>query len=325
MAARRRVGVVLLIPEPARTEIQGLRRGLGDGARERIPPHLTLVPPVNVREDRIPDALAVLRAGASRVPDRLRLALGPPTTFLPDNPVLYLTVDGELDMLHALRDRVFSEPLERPLTWPFVPHVTIADDASPERIAAAVTALADLRLEVDFGAVHLLEERDRRWEPAAEARFGEPRVIGRGGLQTDLSTAGTLDAEAAAFARVEWERFDAEEYGQASAAEAPFAVVARRGGAVVGVASGELDRPNRAAHLGELLVGAGERSTGVGTHLLAAAEDIARQAGCRRLTVHADRATPAAGFYRARGFEDEAVLPSWKFGRDFVRLVRVLR
>ena len=30
-----------------------------------------------------------------------------------------------------LRDRVFREPLARTLTWPFVPHVTLAEEAPP--------------------------------------------------------------------------------------------------------------------------------------------------------------------------------------------------
>jgi hypothetical protein len=48
---RRRLGVVLLVPDPVRREIDGLRRALGAGSLGRVPAHLTLVPPVNVRED----------------------------------------------------------------------------------------------------------------------------------------------------------------------------------------------------------------------------------------------------------------------------------
>jgi 2'-5' RNA ligase len=143
-----------------------LRRALGDPALGRIPAHLTLVPPVNVRE--VKDAVAVLRRAAA--PSRpLRLELGPPATFLPDNPVVYLSVRGELDDLHALRDRVFKPPLERDLTWPFVPHVTLADEAPPERINAAVVALADYRAEATFTAVTLLQEGPGRvWTPIAD-------------------------------------------------------------------------------------------------------------------------------------------------------------
>lgn len=325
MASRRRLGVALLIPEPHRTEIQGLRRALGDGALERIPPHLTLVPPVNVREERLDDALRVLREAAGSLARPLRLALGPAATFLPDNPVTYLQVNGDVDALRTLRDRVFREPLERPLTWPFVPHITLADDASEERIASALTALADYTVGLEIRAVHLLEEQERRWHPIAEARIAPTATVGRGGLPLELSVSGVLDPQAAAFARSEWDRFDAAQYGEAAAASEPLVVVARREGGVAGIARGELHRHNRTAHLSELIVGAAERGTGVGAHLLTAVEAEARAAGCTRLTVHADPATPAAAFYRDRGFADEVALPAWKFGRDFVRLVRWLR
>src|SRR5687768_11841471 len=97
---RWRLGVALLVPPPARDEVDGLRRALGDPALPRIPAHLTLVPPVNVREEAVPDALHVLRDAAADTPASLRLTLGPPGTFLPDNPVLYLRVGGDLDALH---------------------------------------------------------------------------------------------------------------------------------------------------------------------------------------------------------------------------------
>lgn len=322
--ARRRLGVVLPIPAPASTEIDGLRRALGDGSLGRIPPHLTLVPPVNVREEAVPDALALLREAAAATPERLSLRLGPPISFLPVNPVLYLLVTGMVDEVRALRDRVFRPPLERELSWPYVPHVTVADQADEDRIADAMSALADFELDVDLGAVQILEERDRRWELMAEVRLGPVTVVARGGLELELSASAVLDDEAQRFARWEWDRFDAVEYRAAAAPAMPVAIAARRGGQVVGVARGEVNPHTRAAHLSELIVAAGERGTGVGGHLVAAVEAEARAAGCSRLTVHADPQTPAARFYRDRGFADEVVLPAWKFGRDFVRLVRAL-
>lgn len=322
--ARRRLGVVLPIPEPARSEIDGLRRALGDGALGRIPPHLTLVPPVNVREEQVPEALAVLRAAASATPHTLSVTLGPPLSFLPVNPVLYLLVSGMVDEVRALRDRVFRPPLERELSWPFVPHVTLADESDEDRIADAMSALSDYEIDVDLGVVQILEERDRRWEAMAEARFGPAPVVARGGLELAMSISAVLDDEAQRFARWEWDRFDAVEYRVAAGPAQPLAITARRSGTVVGVARGELNVHTAAAHLSELIVSAAERGTGVGGHLLAAVEAEARAAGCSRLTVHADPQTGAPAFYRDRGFVDEVVLPAWKFGRDFVRLVRVL-
>ena len=89
--------------------------------------------------------------------------------------MLYLSVHGELDDLHALRDRVFKPPLERDLTWPFVPHVTLADESTPARIEAALVALADYRAEVTFDRVHLLQEGPGRvWTPIAEGCPSHP-------------------------------------------------------------------------------------------------------------------------------------------------------
>lgn len=169
--SRRRLGVVLLLPEPAATEVDGLRRALGDGTLGRIPAHLTLVPPVNVREDDMHGALDLLRQAAAQT-GPLDLRLGPATTFQPATPVVYLGVGGDVAGLHALRGRVFHPPLERPVTLPFVPHVTLADDFDPDRIPAAVAALADYVVDVRFEAVHVLEEgRGRVWRPIAEAAF----------------------------------------------------------------------------------------------------------------------------------------------------------
>jgi 2'-5' RNA ligase len=168
---RRRLGVALLLPQPIATEVDGLRRALGDGALGRLPAHLTLVPPVNVAEDALPDALAVLRA-AARATRPLNLRLGPAATFDPVTPVVYLDVTGDVEPLHGLRDRLFAPPLERALTHPFVPHVTVADDMDPGRIPAAVAALADYVADVRVDAVYLLEEgRGRIWHPIAEAPF----------------------------------------------------------------------------------------------------------------------------------------------------------
>ena len=193
---RLRLGVALLVPPPLDREIEGLRRAVGDGSLGRIPAHLTLVPPVNVHVERMSEALAVLRAAAEDT-EPFSVELGPPGTFLPDTPVLHLAVQGEgVGELRALRDRVFRDPLARSLTWPFVPHVTLADEATPERIAAALEVLADYRVDVRFDRLHLLREgRGRVWEPIADAPFAPPTVVGRGGLPAELSLAGVVDPE----------------------------------------------------------------------------------------------------------------------------------
>lgn len=168
---RRRLAVAIVPPAPVALEIDALRRALGDSRVARIPAHITLVPPVNVTVDRFDDALHVLRGAAQQVrPFGLRL--GPPTTFLPATPVLYLSVSGDLDAFHELREYVFVEPLARPLVWPFVAHCTLLDGAAEERIESAMVALADATFDFHVGAVTLLEEAAGRvWRAIAEFDF----------------------------------------------------------------------------------------------------------------------------------------------------------
>lgn len=238
---RRRLGAVLLLPGPVAAEVDGLRRACGDGSLGRVPGHLTLVPPVNVREDDLPAALTRLRTAAASVRGPVEVTIGPPATFLPVNPVLHLEVGGPgLPAVHRLREKVFAYPLERPLTWPFVPHVTVADNAEPDRITAALVALADYTAPVRFDRVHLLEERpDRTWHPIADCPLGPADLVGRGGFEVELTTSDLLDPEAAGFLA-----------GHGAGPGAPPYVVARHRWAVIGVAhaSGLLVAPEHAGH-----------------------------------------------------------------------------
>ncbi|MEZ5143969.1 MAG: GNAT family N-acetyltransferase [Acidimicrobiales bacterium] len=294
-----RLGVALLVPAPTCHEIDGLRRALGEPFVERVPPHLTLVPPVNVRHDALGATMAVLREAASLV-GPVTVTLGPVIDFLPDNPTLFLRVGGEpaaIDALHRLRDAVFRPPLERRLTWPFVPHVTVHDDHPPEAIAGAEAALAGYRTTVTFGSVHLLEEQrhgesHRRWVPVAEVRLGPPPVVGRGGLPLTLHVSGLVDPEAGDFlTRERAGTREALEGGQAPEAPSaraddldalppgarPVVVTGVREGAVVGVARGWSGAGG--AELTELLVAADARGHGIGRHLAAAFDHEADGSG----------------------------------------------
>jgi 2'-5' RNA ligase len=313
-----RLGVALLLPEPLATEVDGLRRALGDGALGRMPPHITLVPPVNVRDDRLDDAFARLRdAAAASSP--FRVVLGPPATFHPVNPVVYLSVDGDLGALHDLRDRVFREPLARDLTWPFVPHVTLADELAEDRIPAAVAALADYRAEVSFDRVHLLQEGDvRTWTAVADAPLAPPSVIGRGGLPLELSFSQRLDPMVSAWVDDEWHRL----HDDLDPGRLPVAVTARRHGEVVGAAVGWADIADGVAFLRDLMVGAGVRGQGIGSHLLAAFESWAAERGCDMLRLRTEAGGAAERFYRHRGWEVELRLPEHRGGADYVQLRR---
>ena len=268
--ARRRLGVVLFVPPPYAGEVDGLRRACGDGMLDRVGPHLTLVPPVNVRADALGTALAVVRAAAGSS-GPLALSLGPVATFHPAAPVVYLAVSGPgLDALDRLRSAVFQAPLARPITHEFVPHVTVGDDLDESRIPAAVAALADYRADVVFEWVHVLEEhRDRVWRPIADVRLGPPVIVGRGGLPLELTPGTVVDPEASALV------------GDPAPAEpeaVPLVVTARREGRVVGVLQGWTARAS--GQVTSIVVAADAASDEVDRHLVAAARSAAADRGC---------------------------------------------
>jgi 2'-5' RNA ligase len=297
---RRRLGVALLLDPPVADAVDGLRRAVGDPSLGRIGPHVTLVPPVNVRTDELPAALAVVRRAAARQGGPLRLNLGPTASFLPDNPVLYLEVGGDLDALRTLRDDVFAPPLARPLSWPWVPHVTVADTGEPDRIAAAVRVLDRFAMVADIeGVVVLQEGRGRVWAPLADMAFGPPAVVGRGGLVLEITRGRLLDPEAR-------QMLDAAAV-TASDAEAskpdpparwlplsPVVVTGRREGQVV--AAGLAWRADDGGQVA-VVVAAGVRRQGIGGIMLAHLEAAVRAAGWDSPVLHAHG---PAGFYQAR-------------------------
>lgn len=242
------------------------------------------------------DALAVLRAAATETPPLIRVGLDGPATFLPHNPVLYLAVGGDVGAIGDLRARVFVEPLVRPLTWPFVPHVTLADDAPPAVLEAALVALAGYRESVEVDRVHLLEEvrvgGHRVWQPRADVVFGPPTVVGRGGpLALELARGSLIDPVVAAMLTAA----GAEEGAIGDEPGRRIVVTGRREGLVAGVAAAWLGPDG-----GRVCVWVvpDHRRQGVGGHLLAAVEAAVVGAGweCRQLLAVGG----PAEFYAAR-------------------------
>lgn len=262
--ARLRLGVALLLPMPVAAEVDGLRRALGDRSRERIPPHVTLVPPVNVRSQDLGRALAVLRSAAAATPPVVTVTLDPPTSFLPANPVVYLPVTAVA--VEALRRRVWEAPLTRTLSWPFVPHVTLADDIPPDRIAAAVAALASFTASVTFDRVSLLVEHrpGPQWRPLADAAFGPPAVVARGGpLAVTLDRSHQVDPEAQALLS----QSEVDLAVPPTVLRGPLVVTARREGEVVGVAAGWIGGDG---YQSSVFVAPAHRRQGIGRHLASA-------------------------------------------------------
>jgi 2'-5' RNA ligase len=172
---RRRFAVALVVPAPVSFEIDGLRRALGDRQLGRIDPHITLVPPINLHEEQVADALAVVQEAASQA-GPMTLAIGPLETFSASSPVRFLAVDPWQPVVD-LRRRCTAGVLDRPEKRPFHPHVTVdIAGGTTEGMDPAVELLRHYRAEVLIDRVTVLEHvqdlEHRRWETYLSYRFG---------------------------------------------------------------------------------------------------------------------------------------------------------
>jgi 2'-5' RNA ligase/GNAT superfamily N-acetyltransferase len=276
--------------------MDGLRRALGDPSLGRVMPHLTLVPPVNVRGADLGAALEVLRSAAAVQPGPLRLTAGPPSSFLPDNPVLFLEVGGDILSLRELRDDVFRPPLERKLSWPWVPHFTLADGIEERRIHAALTSLDRYTTVVDLDRVVLLEEdRGRIWKQLADVRLGPPVVVATGGLAIRITRSRIPDPVAIAAIEEEgaaapfwtaWQDLHRRPH--------PIVLTAHRGSQLLGTAA---LRRAPGGPVATVYVVSDHRGEGIGGHLLGRLESDALAAGWDLRLVSA---IGPAGFYESR-------------------------
>jgi len=308
-------------------EVDGLRRSLGARALGRIAPHVTLVPPVNVRDDELSEALDVARRAAEAA-GPVRLELGPVATFWPETPVIYLSVGGDLGSLEPLRAALFTGPLdvpkERTGRRPFVPHVTLDQRIASARLRAAMAALADYRAEVTVERLTVLEhdETTRTWSPLASYALARPRVAGRGGLEVTLSVAGVMPPDVAEWVDRRWSEYSLERYGGSYRPDEPVVLVARVAESIVGVS--EADLRGLTMRVRRLIVAPEWRSSGVGGQLLRETERLARQHGCRRVRLETLAGGDAERFYARFGYVVVARLPAWREERDFVVMERLL-
>lgn len=299
--ARRRLAVALLCPPALAAEVDVLRRAVGVAEPFAVLPHLTLVPPVNVAEDRFVDALGVLRAAAGSV-GPFDLVVGPAATFAPDTPTLHLSVraaPSDAERLVELRTLLRTGPFDRPDAWPFVPHVTLAeslpDGPGGAGLDAAVAVLGGFRSPWRAERVHVLEQGrretgERVWRPVHAEPLGGPVVVGRGGVELRLRVVDVV--EPAVAERLGVPPLGIPEQGPFGSSGDPVVVVAedlRAGGAEafepLGVAAGA---SGRVAVLERLVVAQGRRGHGVGAHLLAAWTSAVVERGAEVLVADPD-------------------------------------
>ena len=293
-----RVFVAIVFADRLAAEIDGLRRALAPELIARLPPHCTLIPPQNVRVEEWASLEATIRAAAAASAP-FPLTLGPIGTFLPRTPVAYLACNAEDGVLESLRSRLAVGPLAPPprrVEHRFVAHCTLTTRLSPAMAPAVSAVLSPFRAATVVDRVVLLEQEGggaHRWRPRADYLLGAASVLGRGGLELEITWSSLADCDALALLGGDARR-PLGEPGDARV------VVARWQGQAVAAAVCRL--ASGALHIDQLLVQAEHRRQGIATQLVVACERLARESLIPTLMVQACEGSSLESFAIARGF-----------------------
>lgn len=318
--ARSRLGVAILLPEPVGAEVRALRRALGCPSLDTQPPHITLVPPVNVRAEAIDDVMAIARSAAAALHGPLRLRLGPPETFAPVSPVLYLGVHGDDSVrLCSLPPLLLQGPLHRTPAYEYVPHCTLHELADDALIAAAMGSMASFRWVVDVAGFDVLrQDDDHVWRTMADFAFAPPVVRGRGGVALELRRATRPSPDAAALLSASMAVTDGPAFE-------PWCIEVRDPeGLLLAAAVGVLDSGGALLHVDELVVEPSQRRQGIADRLLAEVVLLAQSRSASLLRLHTWSDDWMRSWYLGRGFTVDVELPRWQRGRDMVQMSRRL-
>lgn len=170
--ARRNIGVAIEVPQPYAKDLQAWRRRLGDPAAMRVPPHVTLLPPTGIPNERLPVVEEHLRRiAAGEQP--FRITLRGTGTFRPVSPVTFVQLAAGISHCERLESRVRSGPLYRDIKFNYHPHVTVAQDVDEAALERGFVELKDFEAAFEVWGFTLYEEGpDKVWRPQRDFRFG---------------------------------------------------------------------------------------------------------------------------------------------------------
>lgn len=157
------LGVAVAIPQPHASVLTSWRRRVGDPSADSVFPHVTLLPPTAVERGDLPDVEKHLAAVAEQARPFL-MHLAGTGTFRPTTPVVFVQVARGVGDCEELENAIRRGPLERELSYPYHPHVTIAHDIDDAGLDAAYDGLAGFiaRFEVT-SFVLFSRDAEQRW------------------------------------------------------------------------------------------------------------------------------------------------------------------
>jgi 2'-5' RNA ligase len=166
------LGVAISVPAPWAEQLSDWRARVGDPAAERVPPHVTLLPPTRVGAAAMPaieDHLAETAAGCQP----FELHLSGTGTFRPVSDVVFVVVAAGIAQCERLESSVRSGPLARETRFPYHPHVTVAHDIEPDGLDRAYEGLAGFEARFPVPAFTVFEQESGGvWMPKKDFTLG---------------------------------------------------------------------------------------------------------------------------------------------------------
>ena len=155
----RTIGVAIAVPEPYASELRQYRASFGDPQADAVPTHVTLLPPTQVDAAKLPLIEQHLEQVAARN-QAFRMHLRGTATFRPVSPVVFVVVTEGISACEVLAADVLSGHLQRELTFPYHPHVTVAHHLDDSALDKAFETLADYDCVFDVTDFYLYVHGD---------------------------------------------------------------------------------------------------------------------------------------------------------------------
>jgi 2'-5' RNA ligase len=167
----RTIGVAIDIPEPWGSELHQYRKEAGDPQADAIPPHVTVVGPVEIDAAQLDAVQAHLAEVAARHRP-FELHLRGTGTFRPVTDVVFVAIASGISECELLERDVRRGPIVRERQFPYHPHVTVAHDIAAEQLDAAYERLSGFEARFQVVGFTLFEHgADGHWRPQRDFPF----------------------------------------------------------------------------------------------------------------------------------------------------------
>lgn len=159
------IGVSIAVPEPHGSLLRDKRAEFGDPMARTVPSHVTLVPPTEVDDERLACLDSALEDAAAALP-RFTMRLRGTGTFRPVSPVVFVAVSQGISYTEMLAQRIRSKIEAPEPSFPFHPHVTVAQNLDDEALDRAYADLAEFSADFTVTEFALyLDEGPAGWVP----------------------------------------------------------------------------------------------------------------------------------------------------------------